>query len=245
MSSNTDITLHQLEVVTKPFLTAENTIVMPIATLSALFVVYGMYAIVFGLCMLVFSRRKDSKHSLYLICTISLFAFASLYVVMEVLGLIRQSLLLYRASSTRELEPLVNYLQNTSRETVATVFIANLVSTFMNAIADLMLVHRCYVLWGSNKFLLGAIMTVVLALNGIGLSRTVIISFRLSDQVHTKQSLHFAANNRSAECWIAVAVVNGLLSALTGGRIWWISREARRYMGVPIHARYKGIVAIM
>ncbi|KAJ8077826.1 hypothetical protein PM082_002265 [Marasmius tenuissimus] len=42
---------------------------------------------------------------------------------------------------------------------------------------------------------------------------------------------------------IAIATFNGLLSLLTGGRIWWISREARKDMGRPVHERYKVFVA--
>ncbi|KAK1229498.1 hypothetical protein PQX77_007433, partial [Marasmius sp. AFHP31] len=42
---------------------------------------------------------------------------------------------------------------------------------------------------------------------------------------------------------IAIAVFNGLLAILTGGRIWWITREARRNFGPPVRAQYKAIIA--
>ncbi|KAK1215057.1 hypothetical protein PQX77_022347 [Marasmius sp. AFHP31] len=42
---------------------------------------------------------------------------------------------------------------------------------------------------------------------------------------------------------IALAVFNGFLSLLTG-RIWWISREVQRHLGVlQLQPRYKAIVA--
>ncbi|KAK1224365.1 hypothetical protein PQX77_012726 [Marasmius sp. AFHP31] len=42
---------------------------------------------------------------------------------------------------------------------------------------------------------------------------------------------------------IAIAVFNGIVSILTGAKIWWTGREARRLVGIPIDARYKPIVA--
>ncbi|KAJ8077845.1 hypothetical protein PM082_002285 [Marasmius tenuissimus] len=78
--------------------------------------------------------------------------------------------------------------------------------------------------------------------------------------------LFVTANNIGVGWAIANAVFNSVLSALTGqsvstlqhlrptssegstpftvgGRIWWISREARRHMGATTHSRYKAIVA--
>ncbi|KAK1224583.1 hypothetical protein PQX77_012513 [Marasmius sp. AFHP31] len=44
---------------------------------------------------------------------------------------------------------------------------------------------------------------------------------------------------------IAIAVFNALLSLLTAGRIWWISREARQHMGATVQKKYNTIVAVI
>ncbi|KAK1221019.1 hypothetical protein PQX77_016182 [Marasmius sp. AFHP31] len=44
---------------------------------------------------------------------------------------------------------------------------------------------------------------------------------------------------------IALAVFNGLLSLLAAGRIWWISRDARHHMGVPVQARYQTVSTVI
>ncbi|KAF9255307.1 hypothetical protein L218DRAFT_967442, partial [Marasmius fiardii PR-910] len=44
---------------------------------------------------------------------------------------------------------------------------------------------------------------------------------------------------------IATAVFQVLLALLTGGRIWWISREVRRLMGRSANARYNSTIAII
>ncbi|KAJ8090853.1 hypothetical protein PM082_024773 [Marasmius tenuissimus] len=66
--------------------------------------------------------------------------------------------------------------------------------------------------------------------------------------------LYFKAMHVNRGWTIASVVFNGLLSVLTefdrhlpiiAGRIWWISREARSYMGKQVDTRYKTIVAAM
>ncbi|KAK1223246.1 hypothetical protein PQX77_013873 [Marasmius sp. AFHP31] len=58
-----------------------------------------------------------------------------------------------------------------------------------------------------------------------------------------KIPLYVKANQIAMGTWVAVAAFSGLLTLLNGGRVWWISREARRLMGMPTHAKYKAIVA--
>ncbi|EEB95244.1 hypothetical protein MPER_05817, partial [Moniliophthora perniciosa FA553] len=45
--------------------------------------------------------------------------------------------------------------------------------------------------------------------------------------------------------WLANMGVNVILTLLTAGRIWWISREARKHMGPAIKTKYNTIVAII
>ncbi|KAF9257989.1 hypothetical protein L218DRAFT_843651, partial [Marasmius fiardii PR-910] len=58
-------------------------------------------------------------------------------------------------------------------------------------------------------------------------------------------SLFVTANRINEGTWIAVAAFNILLTLLMGGRIWWITHEARELMGRPIERRYRKIVAII
>ncbi|KAL0569613.1 hypothetical protein V5O48_012353, partial [Marasmius crinis-equi] len=44
---------------------------------------------------------------------------------------------------------------------------------------------------------------------------------------------------------IAIAAFSLLLAFMTGGRIWWVSSQARQLMGRPINAKYRAIVATM
>ncbi|KAK1223956.1 hypothetical protein PQX77_013164 [Marasmius sp. AFHP31] len=206
-----------------------------------MFLIYGMYTIIFGLCMHVLHRRHTSGLRLYLVCTILLFAFATLYIASETFGETRQAVILFRAAKTREFEPLVRYL---NQDNLATVWItiSSFVGTFMNALADIMLIHRCYILWESSRIVLYTLGTVGTILNGISLATAFMCSIGDSN-VDTLGAVYDTCVAIDRPNSMAIAVFNGLLSLLTAGRIWWVSREARRHIDMPVSARHKAIVA--
>ncbi|KAG7088994.1 hypothetical protein E1B28_012940 [Marasmius oreades] len=222
------------------FLTAQQVVILPIATLSAIFLVYGVYAIIFGLCIQILHRRKQSQLGLYRICTIVLFILASIRVVLDTYGYTRQAIIDFLAAKTRDYEPLDNYLGDDGQ--ITWLSIVNNVAVCMNVVADLMLIHRCYILWGSRRVLLYTLGAVTIAINCIGFVGAILESYALGDP-STRRPFHVTADRMSTGWLIAIAVFNSLLSLLTGGRIWWISREARRYMGRPGSTRYKAIVS--
>ncbi|KAK1223690.1 hypothetical protein PQX77_013432, partial [Marasmius sp. AFHP31] len=92
------------------FLTVESVIVGPIATLSSMLFIYGMYIIISSLCMHVLYHRDRTGLRLYLICTILLFAFGSLYMAFTTFGLTRQVIIGFHAEKTQDFKPLINYL---------------------------------------------------------------------------------------------------------------------------------------
>ncbi|KAJ8077834.1 hypothetical protein PM082_002274 [Marasmius tenuissimus] len=230
----------ELEEFVGPFITVQEVVVAPIATLSTMFVVYGMYTIIFGLCMQVLHRRKTAKSGLYLTCTISLFVLANIYVWAAVWGMARQTILYFRAAKTRDYEPLAEYLVHDNTK-IIWAGLTNLSGYFMNVVADIMLIHRCYVLWGSKKIFLYGLALVAFVINGIGLAICIMVPVGLG--VPSKRDIFLVANTIGGGWSIASAVFNGLLSLLTAGRIWWVSREARQQMGAQVNARYKAIVA--
>ncbi|KAK1223224.1 hypothetical protein PQX77_013903 [Marasmius sp. AFHP31] len=231
-----------LEEFAETYLTAELVIVHPIVTLSAMFLVYGMYIIVFGSCTSILYRRKGPSFGLYMTCTICLFVLASITIGFEVFGEINQTLVGFRALKTRDLEPLVRYMQHDSGQT-AWITATGVIPAVMNAIADIMLIHRCYVVWGSNRILLYVLIGGAFVSNGLQFATVIMISVTVD--FASMISLYRTARAINNGCSILTAVFNGLLSLATAWRIWWISREARQQMGMPIHAKYKTIVAVI
>ncbi|KAK1229644.1 hypothetical protein PQX77_007280 [Marasmius sp. AFHP31] len=112
----------------------------------------------------------------------------------------------------------------------------------MNALADIMLIHRCYIIWGSNRILLYALSVVGIILNAISFTTATMVSVAESDLPKLRY-VNSIAGNIDHGNMLAILVFNLLLSLLTAGRIWWITREARRQAEMPVQAKYKAIVA--
>ncbi|KAK1223918.1 hypothetical protein PQX77_013197 [Marasmius sp. AFHP31] len=229
-----------LEELLGPFLTAETVIVQVVATLSSMFLVYGLYTIIFGLCIHVLYRRKQSGTGLYPTCTIALFALATLFVSAEAFGLTRQSIVYFRALKARDYEPLNEYLLQDDGRTTWVAMISFSFS-FMNAIADVMLIHRAYILWESNRIMLYALALPAFAINVTNFVVSVMLSVGMAKL--SMRHVYDAAEPINTGVSIANAIFNALLSLLTAGRIWWVSREARKLMGRGVHTKYKAIVA--
>ncbi|KAJ8079408.1 hypothetical protein PM082_021916 [Marasmius tenuissimus] len=156
----------EIEAVVEPFLSVQSVIIKPIATLSSIFLVYGIYIIAFGLCTNILYHRKAPSFGLYMTCTICLFILATTCIAIETFVVVSQALLVFHASKTRDFGPLLKYLQHDDGE-IAAGSVYTIASTTVNAVADIMLIHRCYIVWGSNKILLYTLSSVAFVLNGI------------------------------------------------------------------------------
>ncbi|ESK92636.1 hypothetical protein Moror_16054 [Moniliophthora roreri MCA 2997] len=60
-----------------------------------------------------------------------------------------------------------------------------------------------------------------------------------------KAQIYLQGNTMDTAFWLADMSVNFILTLLTAGRIWWISREARKHLGPAIKTKYNTIVAII
>ncbi|KAL0058065.1 hypothetical protein AAF712_015279, partial [Marasmius tenuissimus] len=157
-NSNKEYVLH--------WLTTQNVIVKPISTLSVMYITYGVYLIIFGLSIHVLAKRRStvSPSKLYMWCTVSLFALNTVGVAVNSLGYIHQAIVEFEALRDEDWNGLRQYLR---RDTTKTVWImmANAVIILMNAIADCMLIHRCYVVWESRKIVLLPLAALSFAIN--------------------------------------------------------------------------------
>ncbi|KAK1226129.1 hypothetical protein PQX77_010904 [Marasmius sp. AFHP31] len=80
----------------------------------------------------------------------------------------------------------------------------------------------------------------------IGLMIGSYVVLRLnSANVELPEGAFMKANNINNGAFIAAAGFNFLLTLITAGRIWHITREARKVLGSSIRSRYRTIVAII
>ncbi|KAL0573709.1 hypothetical protein V5O48_008253 [Marasmius crinis-equi] len=216
-----------IEQTLEPWLSVKVVIVQPITTLSVMFLVYGIYVIIFGLSIHVLWRRRESPASMaHMRWAISLFVLANIYVSVTTWTNVYQTLISFNAAKTRDYTPLINSLSGgNSTAQAAQLALSSMTCWIMGCIADYLLVYRCYVVWGHNKMVLfpTAFAAIVADTMGFAISVVLIKAYCTSDgDLYRKV---FAIDQVLV---IVTAVYTSLLTLLTAGRIWSISRDARR-----------------
>ncbi|KAL0578359.1 hypothetical protein V5O48_003637 [Marasmius crinis-equi] len=227
-----------------------SVVIRPIATLSVMFLAYGFYILLFILCVsIMLSTRKNSTTSgisrLYLVSTILLFLVGTINVIFYTHAMTRQTVIYFTALKTDDDTELSNYLRG---DTISTAddAIYSLLAVIANIIADVMLVHRCYIIWDGKKRIGIPLVLLASVTNLLGLIVTIL-------------EIVGGSNTRKPELWNlwlratdiqlgyngAYAAVNFIVTILTASRVWWITRDARRLLGGGIRRLYRRIVAIV
>ncbi|KAF9258914.1 hypothetical protein L218DRAFT_705626 [Marasmius fiardii PR-910] len=227
-----------------PSLNATGVIVLPVSTLSLMWMTYGVYIIVFGLSIHVLTHRRDSPApKLYFWCTVSLFALNTIFIGFTAMGYTRQAIIEFQVVETKNWDRYVSYAYS---DTVATVWVAvsSVITILMNVMADCMLIHRCHIIWDSRKSVLYPLVVVSFIINATLVGSIIPTVVGLNNtEIHAE--LFQKANQVNNGTLIAAAAFNFLLTLLTAGRISWISREVRKVMGRSTNSRYNTIVAII
>uniref|UniRef100_A0A0W0EZK2 Uncharacterized protein n=1 Tax=Moniliophthora roreri TaxID=221103 RepID=A0A0W0EZK2_MONRR len=216
-------------------------IVSPIATLSAMYFVYGLYILLFGTAFhLMYSRhrRQDDEwlnRKMYLSLTVVLFVLSTAFVVDYTIGALEESSAFFTAVKILDDQPLVDY---SHRKTTLTALYF-LIPILLNVTAEYMLIHRCYVIWGSRKRL--AIPLLVASVLGNRIIGVIIMTVGGSvaaesgwlrpedggnDSNIASDSALWRFGNKIYVAYVSISLaVNSVLTLLTAGRIWWIHRQ--------------------
>ncbi|EEB89302.1 hypothetical protein MPER_12614 [Moniliophthora perniciosa FA553] len=123
-------------------LTVRLTIVYPIASLSAVYFVYGFYALLFGISVyMMCSRQKADRQNnrFYLSLTVALFVLVTTFVIVDTADLVRYTILQFNTVKTGDYLPLLEYLRRDTAKT-ASYFLIVAIPILLNFTADCMLV---------------------------------------------------------------------------------------------------------
>ncbi|KAF9258327.1 hypothetical protein L218DRAFT_990613 [Marasmius fiardii PR-910] len=235
-----------LEQILAPWFTTEVMIVQPVASLTVTWFVYGFYIGLFIVALNNLYKYHPANHNLYLTWTILLFFLCTLNNIVETWYRVRQAIKIYTGEHTKDYPPLLAYAQHDTIKTVQRGFLM-ILPIAANLVAETMLIHRCYKVWFSNKWMAMILIFLSLALNSVGLAGCIMFTQGFHDtSVKPKNVLLLLKGNSINNGYlIANAVFNGLLTALTAGRIYMISREARKHLDAKLHSTYRTVVAII
>ncbi|KAI3618231.1 hypothetical protein WG66_005591 [Moniliophthora roreri] len=212
------------------YLTVKLTIVYPIASLSAVYFVYGFYGLLFGTSIYMMRNRHKvhgKNNRFYLLLTVALFILVTIFVVVDTADMIRDTIFRFNTVETGNYLPFLGYLRNDTAKT-ASYFLIIAVPILLNFTADCMLLHRCYVLWRPRKLvglLLVAILFIVTAIGIVG--AVIIIIGARNTSIESNRSLIDLGNKIDFANNVAAVVFNSLLTLSTAGRIIWIHRQVR------------------
>ncbi|KAJ8085683.1 hypothetical protein PM082_004501 [Marasmius tenuissimus] len=230
-----------IEQTLQPYLSVQSVIIRPLATLSLMFLVYGTYVMIFGLSLNAVFRRGDSLASrLYINGVISLFALITITNSTIVWYTTHDALVFYNTIRTKNYVALLEFLDHLSTLRLAQFYLFDIASVATGAITEYLLVHRCYIIWGSRKAVFYTLVIPMMIGNALNLADVVVSGVAFQ---HRHYGLYQVSMKVNYLFVVIGSVYSLLLSLATGGRIWWISREARLLMGRNVRTRYKVIVA--
>ncbi|KAI3618085.1 hypothetical protein WG66_005660 [Moniliophthora roreri] len=216
-----------------PSLSAPHIIVFPIVSLSVMYFVYGFYTLLFGTCIYMMrSRQKENEQlnwNLYLVLTVALFIFSTAFVIVYTTYMVYGAIVAFTAVKTQDYEPFMDYLTHNA-ENIITDFLQMLLSILLNITAECMLIHRCYLIWGSKKRIAIPLIVASALTNVVGLVGAIMITIGESDKtIDSNLALYKVGSTIVATYQTASPTVNFILSFLTAGRIWWIHRQVRAH----------------
>ncbi|ESK84181.1 hypothetical protein Moror_16984 [Moniliophthora roreri MCA 2997] len=213
-------------------LSTQLVIVYPIVSLSATYFVYGFYVLLFGTCVYMMrSRRQGNERltrNLYLSLTVALFVFSTAFVVVYTYDVVYESIIYFTAAKAQDYQLLVDYLMF-SAEMIVAGSIKLFLAILLNITAECMLIHRCYLIWGSKKRVAIPLIIASAITNVAGLVGATIDTIGDTDSAMSLALYDFGGDITLAYQIALSPAMNSILTLLTAGRIWWIHRQVRAH----------------
>ncbi|KAI3612984.1 hypothetical protein WG66_005448 [Moniliophthora roreri] len=229
------------------------------------YLLYGIYAVLFGICIRILSKRKVGRYRLHCLLMTLLFGFATASLVVATLIILGETnLALAKSAQAAEVDlgsagpPIADYSGSLSRFDILSRLVLARMSLFVcsNVVADTVLIWRCYLLWGRQKKIIFVPVLLCIATNTflvISLTRASAGVFA-DDRANLRQYRDYAA------FLLGTLVTNLLLTSLlgflssnvtmasvfdrvVGARILYFSREAMKYAERDVNKLYSTVLA--
>ncbi|KAF5350810.1 hypothetical protein D9758_010405 [Tetrapyrgos nigripes] len=169
---------------------------------------YGMYIPLFGVCIHLMRKRKRLHYKLHIALTTLLFILCTSTVVLNLVTVAQAVKMPEEMRMQRGISMLGVYM-------------------VANVCAELIMIQRCYVIWGANLYIIivpfiGLCINLAFGVSVLAYKTTYLVIFM-----------------------IMTLIENIILTSLTAGRIYWINHEAGAILGSAVQTRYKMIAAMI
>ncbi|THU83520.1 hypothetical protein K435DRAFT_425595 [Dendrothele bispora CBS 962.96] len=192
---------------------------------------YGAYLVLFVTCTYIITHRKGCVKKMQLIAIVALFVSATLGFIFSCIytflhikeDVIGDILLTF---------PRRYPLWATSRITVFGLYVS------ANITADVVLIHRCYKIWGAKKKIIVFPIFILIINNGLALVEfiaMVVEVVKIANNIEIKETLAMGRlldlGDSILKSFLAINFFTNLLIPLMiAGRIWWIGHQVSKFL---------------
>jgi len=220
-------------------------VVAPIVSLALALTILGIYFVIFGLSAYHLWYSQEVYHRrLHLTWTTALFLISCLGGLASATSGMLDLVVEYNAMRTQNPGPFLQYVTENGPQT-ALVGIAYTCLIVANSLADSVLIHRIYLVWGSRNWTLALPILLSLAINSVGLAGTIMRTKGFSNTaIESNFNLELKGINFGLGFFYANAVTNFIYTMLIACRLWWLTQCNNTSSGVRIQ-RHKLTAAIL
>ncbi|KAF5367695.1 hypothetical protein D9758_009872 [Tetrapyrgos nigripes] len=195
-------------------------------------VLYGGYAVLFAIFMYIMRCKNGITQRVHQVAIISLFALATVGFIFSSI----EENMQVKLKSGPGLESFKDWFNPylISQTVLFGIY------TLANVIADFILIHRCYKLWKSKKRVIAFPVFISVVNNGLALVRMIFQAIwakdMITDDFETLDSDTLSSIGKLGPdfliSFLAVNLfANLLIPFMIAGRIWWIGRQASKFIG--------------
>ncbi|KAF5343923.1 hypothetical protein D9758_012129 [Tetrapyrgos nigripes] len=202
----------------------EEVVTQSLASLAVNYLLYGAYLLLFSTCVYILVQRQRRYVVFYLVSMSILFLLATTQTILYTITDLHSLLI---ELGLRDDVSLRSILQSTIRG----LFILS------NAMGDMVLLHRCFVVWNHKPAVL--VVPTIMAVINNALAIAAVISNATGKYTGSGDSASAAFGGYVMFAFFSLNIAtNVLLTLLIAGRIWWLRREVVGYLGSAVNKRY-------
>ncbi|ESK87432.1 hypothetical protein Moror_11652 [Moniliophthora roreri MCA 2997] len=198
-----------------PFITRW-TIQTPIIVIAIVFLLYGVYTILFGVCILVLTKAKIKRpwYRFHCLSVTALFILATASVAINTVDVVISGFGSVGLTVTSSYD-----LRKLSIARLALLFLGNMIT-------DIVMVWRCYIVWGGRIRVI--ILPVILCLANNVIAIVNLIQYLSNLSISAIWDFPFGERNSNLFLIFVVITVitNVLLTGMIAGRLFYQSRQA-------------------
>ncbi|KAG7085996.1 hypothetical protein E1B28_003519 [Marasmius oreades] len=205
---------------------------------------YGLNTVLFVTGIYLLGQRERREGTTFIVLSsVLLFAFASISAVVGTASVVGGYLSIPLVPGTSPSATGINLS--------ACSIIQYVVLHLVDFTAFMILVYRCFSIWGRNYLVIVIPVVIILAETGVyyyELRHYIKIQFASGLQQQTSSEVLKKSLAFTTAALILAAVANALLTLLIAGRIWWLKRRVQHLTGNGIIGnlpqKYDSIIAI-